>query len=350
MDRVRRAVSNDMPNWFFEECESLGLFTTRMPRFQQLFFYQPTTHELGIGLRQDLPCELSRRAAKAYLVSGNRLRSACGISDVWYRYVEDRQDLYNNGELPAIPLEQQPRHPRPRPDLCHEKYLWSVFQWAKMHSRPQPRKKGPARSRSSSIVTEASVIESIVDEISSARPMSGTPTPPPQQMEEIREYPEDEENGSREDLPNEAGELARQDAVGSGSAWAQRASSAVTEVKAEPPEVEFSDEFETSWEQVAGSTAVEVKTESSEYRFDEFPENASFDELLARALDQVPLAGPSAAANVYVPSSVPEEQELRLSPTPVAPTSGQPRVTPSTQAEDSVGEDEMQGVESSQEA
>ena len=137
-----------------------------MPAFSQLFFYEFSNLESSVGMGQPSSCSSSRRAAETYIRSGIRLRSRCGISDIWYRYVEDHQTLYSRGTIHPLPVMQYPRHPRPCPDGYHERYLWSVLQWAKMHSRPQPRKKKPIKSESSSsFIISSSTSESVISDI-----------------------------------------------------------------------------------------------------------------------------------------------------------------------------------------
>lgn len=81
----RRNEFKEKPSWFIEECEALGLFRTKMPRFPQLFFYDFSEEEV---CRKEGQCQdgasASRRAGTTYLESNIRLESKCGISEVWY--------------------------------------------------------------------------------------------------------------------------------------------------------------------------------------------------------------------------------------------------------------------------
>ena len=325
LDQTRRMEFDDNPAWLIEECEGLGLFTTRMPRFLQLFFYNFSDWEILIELGQPTSSSSSRRAAEAYLLSGNRPQSACGISNVWYHYVENNQDLYSRGTTQPLPIHQQPSHPRPHSDRYHEMYLWSILEWAKMHSRPQPRKKRPIRDKSSSILVSSSPNRSFISDIDpddfSSGVMSGTPTPPLQKMEEISEYTDIEESGLGGGfLDEEIEEMGGQDvAEGSGAGM-----------------------------QVVGSMVREVKVESPEYRFDDdYLETTSFNEALGRSLDE--MENLDAVADAVVPTSVSAERELHCGPTFVFPADGSNRATPGTQAEDPTVGDQMDGIELSQE-
>ena len=81
----RRNEFREKPSWFIEECEALGLFQTRMPRFPQLFFYDFSEEEV---CQKEGQCQdgalASRRAGMTYLKTNMRLESKCGVSEVWY--------------------------------------------------------------------------------------------------------------------------------------------------------------------------------------------------------------------------------------------------------------------------
>ena len=136
-----------MPDQLLKECESLGLFTTRMPRFKQLFFYNFAEGEIWRCMGQATTSSSSRRAAEAYLRSGVRLESTCGISDAWYRYVETHQNLFQDStaEDTLVP-RPKPSHPRPQLDNWQAGVMWNTFQWKQIHSRPRPTKKLPVRA------------------------------------------------------------------------------------------------------------------------------------------------------------------------------------------------------------
>ena len=342
LDQTRRMKFDNNPAWFIEECESLGLFTTRMPRFLQLFFYKFSDWEILIELGQPTTSSSSRRAAEAYLLSGNRPQSACGISDVWYHYVENNQDLYNHGMTQPLPIHQQPPHPRPHSDRHHERYLWSILEWAKMHSRPQPRKKKPIRDKSSSIPVSSSPGGGFISDIDpddfSSGVMSGTPTPPLQKTEEIPEYTDIGENGLGGGfLDEEIEEMGGQDVAEGGGGF-------------------LDEEIEEMWGQdvaegggagmqVVGSM---VKVESPEYRFeDDYPETTSFNEALGRSLDE--MESLHAVADAVVPTSVSAERELHRSPVLMSPADSSNRATAGMQAEDPTVGDQMDGIEMSQE-
>lgn len=96
---------------------------------------------------------VSRRAAEAYARSEARLESSCGISDVWYNYVESNFHLFipqthpatpsgpdGSLNLPVVPQTSRPPiHPRPHPQEMKE--IEALFSWHKAHTRPRPTKK-----------------------------------------------------------------------------------------------------------------------------------------------------------------------------------------------------------------
>lgn len=92
---------------FRQECAALGLFEARAPRFSQLFFHNSTDsgtvqplHVETLG-QSKTATAVSRSAAQAYLRSGVRLQSSCGMSDSWYSYVESNADLFTQVATPA---------------------------------------------------------------------------------------------------------------------------------------------------------------------------------------------------------------------------------------------------------
>lgn len=140
---MRRNEFNGVPSLVEDECERLGLFTTRLPQFSQLFFYNFHDSEIYANTGQLCPASDSRRAAEAYIRSGTRLESTCGISEVWYLYVEKNLSLFENHTEPLPHLEPAP--PDPRRPLGSEKaqVMFNTFPWFKHHSRPWPQKKIP---------------------------------------------------------------------------------------------------------------------------------------------------------------------------------------------------------------
>ena len=108
---MRREILFDpMPTLLYQECTGLGLFTTRMPRFSQLFFYHFNREQLALGLGQYVSIHNSNffRSGRAYLKSGHRLESKCGLSVVWYDYVEARQDDFEVTGKPLPPFSPPP--------------------------------------------------------------------------------------------------------------------------------------------------------------------------------------------------------------------------------------------------
>ena len=106
-----------------------------MPRFSQLFFYDFHRSEVAGAGGQEAGGAVSRRAAEAYLKSGVRLESTCGISDVWYWYVESNRDLFD--ETTFLPTGTRPLHPHMEP--YQVVLVYTPFPWELLHRRPKPR-------------------------------------------------------------------------------------------------------------------------------------------------------------------------------------------------------------------
>ena len=281
----------------------------------------------------------SLRAAKAYLLSGVRLESTCGVSDTWYRYVESCQALYGDGNTPVLPLQQRIHHPRPRPDRPHEKYLWSIFQWEKMHSRPQPRKKKALNRKSTPIASSSSQrsILSYEESDDSSSMIDGTPTP--QQIEGISEYAEVQGGGFCEsssdgeivekmDMISEYTEIEADSFIDSLSMSDDETEEILEQDTAEVSGAEMQD---------VGSPATQVKVESSEYLFsDPLPVTTSFDEDFDKAV--VPLI----AADGLRSPSVLVEPSLSY-----RRADGTSRPVPYVHVENPTREDRLEGAESS---
>ena len=95
---------------------------------------------------------MSRRATEAYFRSGVQLESSCGMSDIWYNYVESNAKLFKPTSSMAIPPGTSvlscppifsPSQSSPHPRL-NSKQLQSIQKnlgWYMAHSRPRPTKK-----------------------------------------------------------------------------------------------------------------------------------------------------------------------------------------------------------------
>ena len=98
---------------------------------------------------------MSRCGAEAYIQSKVRLESSCGISDVWYNYVESNLKFFTRPTTLITPSSMAtpsgpnssprlfPSSPsvHPRPNAQEMKEIESLFVWQKAHSRPLPTKK-----------------------------------------------------------------------------------------------------------------------------------------------------------------------------------------------------------------
>ena len=128
-----------MPTEFKIECDLAGLFRAREPQFSQLFFHDFYAQELEKMVGQRQGSTVSRRGAQAFLKSGVRPESTCGLSNVWYEYVRRNRALFEGSDVPS-PLGLSP------PPILHLEeqrlsYLWETFQWREQHNTPLPKKK-----------------------------------------------------------------------------------------------------------------------------------------------------------------------------------------------------------------
>jgi hypothetical protein len=152
LDKKRRLRFATQPNRFKAECEQLGLFQTRMPRFSQVFFYEFTGPEVLAEAGQSMEPSFSApaRAAKHYLKSGRRLESACGVSDIWYHHVESNAGRFMPqppplSDLPTISDLPPPSSACPRPDEDQIRSREGMFQWQRFH-RPQPTRESSRKT------------------------------------------------------------------------------------------------------------------------------------------------------------------------------------------------------------
>jgi hypothetical protein len=354
-----------------------------------MFFYDFSDEEIAANKGQLVSASTSRRAAEAYLRSGVRLQSTCGISDVWYDYVESSRHLFEgtppgDGILPEG--ESETVSPSPTPNPRHRlrssqtDFLLNVFQWSAQHGGLPPQtetfKAGPssvtvasppspiviassppiiitssppiiiARSppiviaSSSPIVIGSSPVyannsqdaqlEESADEVSNG-PFS---TVPPR--DEISTFTEDE-NDLDEDLSNESGELARKPTMG---------------LELGTNNVEG---------QAVGGVLGEEDDGFDDFEFEEWPKTVSFTSDMHETMGRVEkiLEIPLVATDTFVSSSIPEEREFHLDPVLMGLSQGLTRAPCSTQEDEpmEVAEDEvewngeadwMEGVELSQ--
>jgi hypothetical protein len=119
-----------------------------MPRFSQMFFYEFEEWEVTKGLGQSKNGSVvSRRGAGAYVRSGVRLESSCGISDVWYRYVELNAGRFKGQNSTSMEFSiHSPVHPSL--EVREMEAAGKLFGWDRMHSRPRPTKKGRVLEKS----------------------------------------------------------------------------------------------------------------------------------------------------------------------------------------------------------
>jgi len=320
-----------------------------MPRFTQVYFYDFTDKEAQQEVGQPSSGSVSRRAAEAYLRSGVRLESSCGISGIWYSYVEKNRDLYTDRTASPPLIEQGPEHPRPRVYADDARFMWSIFRWSNIHGRPQLEQAEQTPTAASSPVngglSQDRPSGEFIDEVTSG------PAATPQQKEGISEYTEAGVGDSREVLSDgeergTAGKDTRHDAslveTGEGR------------VKEEPAchTVVLANHISQEKGGMGGGPEGE-KDEFDDMVFDQWPMSASFDEALSKALNE--LTGvpeiPYVVTDTFVPSSIPEEREFSRDPALMGLTHGLGGAGPSTRVKDpleTIEEDPMEGVEASQ--
>lgn len=360
--RVRAFKAN--PGWLLRECEDLGLFTARMPRFSQLFFYQFSELEEANCLGQPLSSPPCQRAAEAFLRSRVRLESTCGVSNVWYSFLGTYQAEQRQTSPPSTPhsslapsssLEGSSTHPRPFLQSIDAAWMSIVFQWTPPYIRPLPKKKPPTKSLSLilSQPTSQSISESDQTGHSTDYIQAASPASPGESVDGIGYYADEEDDQDQssieEDVGEAAGEAAEHDAllVETGG-WIKGesvdhtlaiAGDAVQEDDWMDSKTEagFDDEFGDGFQD----------DDTYDFGSDLWPRTSSFNALLSVAVDEaqdgmgrVPEL-PYTITDAFVPSSVPEERELVFNPSPT-------KAVKVAGVEETGAEDEMEGVEASQ--
>ena len=134
LDERRQVQLRDTSNLVQQECERLGLYKARTPRFSQLFFYNFDDGEVATRAGQLLTIKASQRGAKAFFRSGARLESKCGISDVWYSYLSQNRALFARPD--SLPPTREPATPDPHPRLefQHLPPIYGTFRWKEEHT------------------------------------------------------------------------------------------------------------------------------------------------------------------------------------------------------------------------
>ena len=109
-----------------------------MPRFSQVFFYDFDKREFEEGSGQSKMGNVaSRLGAEAYIKTGVRLESSCGISDVWHRYVElNAARFVRRSHEHAQFSCSSSKHPGL--DQKQMDVVGKLFDWETWNSRPRP--------------------------------------------------------------------------------------------------------------------------------------------------------------------------------------------------------------------
>lgn len=263
---------------FIQECEILGLFQTRLPRFTQLFFHDFEEHELTLSSGQSLTSTSSQRAARAYLLSGIRLESKCGLSDAWYSYVEAHSFLFQ--EIGRTPLKRSLVHPYPVLSPEDAATVYKSFTWEKQHKRPKPARLAPLPAGARVTPRPFAVRSALLPPAVISKPRSSKAQ---ERGSKPTSHKEGDSTGKEEPAARKEGRSARKE-----------------QLSGEEPAVYTS--------------SVKVKKEEEEMtdlEFGSWPTNPSFNKELFRAIDDLE-HGPGADELEYVPSTMPEEEELVL--------------------------------------
>lgn len=111
-----------------------------------MFFYEFDDKEITaeVGQSMELKSPAPVRAARAYLQSGRRFQSACGISDIWYHHVESNAGKFME-DPPPLPNLQPLSSVYPGPDEEQIRAREPMFEWQAFH-KPTNTSKVPARS------------------------------------------------------------------------------------------------------------------------------------------------------------------------------------------------------------
>lgn len=279
LDTRRRAKLSEKSAAFMGEAESLGLFRTRMPRFSQLFFYKLTDEEgkRGIGQTRTGAGE-ARRAAEAYIQSGIRLESSCGISDVWYHYVESNAHLFTHQGSPPVQLARSPSI-HPCLDTEQMESVGRLFNWLKTHSRPRPTKigkgarDGPAGPSSRAPTRLGGKIDAMDEGMA-----------PRAKRSETDNNLVVTENSKQDVSASKAAPLNTAEVVGSSEPERKERGAAKDEIHVEKTDKEQDAKGMNEVEAKSGGGSVVGAAGSfDEYGFDEWPNTASFNEGLDSA-------------------------------------------------------------------
>lgn len=130
MDLRRKNDFANKPSWFLRECEALGLFQARMPRFPQLFFYQISQAEVAEKQGQlPLGPSATQWSSMGWLASHPRLESKSGVSDVLYWQLENMVRSLNKEQGSTRSRRTQAPSPHPRLDPEYSWIFTRRFKW-----------------------------------------------------------------------------------------------------------------------------------------------------------------------------------------------------------------------------
>lgn len=260
LDGRRRLAFRWKRDSLVRECDELGLFQARIPRFSQLFFYNFSQEEEATGLGQPFPSPVSIRAGRSYLRSGRSLQSKCGVSDVWFHYVENNPHLFKSpGELPSSP---KPVLAEPQVNPSHLPAMYKIFQRPDEYGQSVPMENRNTTASAGTRSSDSSMLECGASDY------------------EVHSL--------------DGGEASEDDGLGICAAGERGEGSAAAE-----------DSGVGEMEQgVGGNERFDEDVDEFDFGNESIPTNLSFQNDLAKAL-----AGEG--VDILVPSSVPEEWVLR---------------------------------------
>ena len=332
-----------MPGRFIQECEALGLFQTRMPRFTQLFFHDFCGREVALEIGQSETFSCRQRAAKAFLTSGARLESKCGLSDIWYHFVETNRHLFEGPEELAQ-IETKPHHSHHlRLDMTYAESIYNLFEWSGQPTRPpltgeEERIKQEVEDSALEVRMSLSYISEEVEE---------------GRVEQEVEDPVLEDRMSSSEISEEIQERGVEQEVKDPAPEDQMSSSEVSD-EVEERGVGQEVEDPVLKDRIGLSEEFGVKQEEMDYfEFDVWP--PSFEKALAESLDAVErtMTAPCIpTTNPFKPPSIPKERKLHADPgflDTSAPASCLGRVTGTEVARGGVPMEGIELTQSSQE-
>lgn len=329
-----------------------------------MFFHNFADAEVAGNMGQLTSSSVSRRAAEAFLLSGVRLESTCGISGVWYSYVEKFRGLFEKNMPPKAEDGTAPPPPPMLESPCYLRpdqmsFMLGVLEWPQQHKRPRPRKKVPTANPSPILIASSSPIAipgspPIVITSSSPIIIASSPVHVGDSRDaQLKESADEVSNGPpsapppREDISEDT---EHESHLGKGL------SNESEELPRKPGEhtVGLDLGVNGAGDQAVGGISGEERDEFDGFELEDWPMTNSFTAELFEVTDglrKVPDL-PFVVTDTFISSSIPEEREFRLNSTTMGLTrSAQAEELAEVARDEEEGaeeEDDMEGVEPSQ--